>query len=319
MKKTVLLLIALATIASCKSRQDEALKSADKTFILTVANEQFANKKWSKALALYERLTNLVAGTDDAPNVVFNSAYANYYDKNYQIAGHQFKNFSVSFPQDARREEAAYMSALCYYQGSMDYNLDQTSTEQAINELQNFINRYPDSEKAKNIDQLIDELSYKLEFKAFENARQYYKMANYKAADIAMENFMDDFPATKLKEKAMGIQLDSKYQLAMNSVFDLKEDRLEAASLFAKQVEKEFPNSSYATEAKRMITSLEKEKARFQALKKEIQDNEEKFKQKQARLTQKEAEKKMRNTQKALSDSVKINTPPTGISLPIQN
>ena len=29
----------------------------------------------------YERLTNLVAGTDDAPEVVYKSAYANYYDK----------------------------------------------------------------------------------------------------------------------------------------------------------------------------------------------------------------------------------------------
>lgn len=318
MKKTIVLLISLVIMGSCKSRQDEALKSADKEFILTVANEQFANKKWAKALALYERLTNLVAGTDDAPNVVFNSAYANYYDKNYQIAGHQFKNFTVTFPQDARREEAAYMSALCYYQGSMDYNLDQTSTQQAIDELQNFINRFPDSEKAKNIDKLIDELSYKLEFKEFENARHYYKMAHYKAADIAMENFLDDFPTTKLKEKAMGIQLDAKYQLAMNSVYDLKEERLEAAKNFAQQVIKELPHSTYASEATNIITSIEKEKVRFQALKKEVEENQEKIKQKQERLAQQEAQRSVRNTRKALNDSAKIYSPSSGISLPIQ-
>src|SRR5690606_36811705 len=130
-----------------------------------------------------ERLSNRVAGSDDAPNVVFNSAYANYYDKNYKLAGHQFKNFAVTFPQDPRKEEAAYMSALCYYEGSMDYNLDQTSTELAINELQNFLNEYPTSERSRNISQLMDELRYKLEYKAYENARQYYKMGEYKAAD----------------------------------------------------------------------------------------------------------------------------------------
>ena len=55
-------------------------------------------KKWTDALALYERLTNLVAGTDDAPEVVYKSAYANYYDKNYKLAAHQFKNFRLHLP-----------------------------------------------------------------------------------------------------------------------------------------------------------------------------------------------------------------------------
>ena len=54
------------------------MKSADKDFIMKVANEKYEKKKWTDALALYERLTNLVAGTDDAPEVVYKSAYANY-------------------------------------------------------------------------------------------------------------------------------------------------------------------------------------------------------------------------------------------------
>ena len=101
MKKYILGIFAVAVLAACKSTQQKALTSADKTFILKTANENFAKKKWKNALALYDRLPNLVAGTDDAPNVVFNSAYANYYDKNYKLAGHQFKNFAVSFPQDS--------------------------------------------------------------------------------------------------------------------------------------------------------------------------------------------------------------------------
>jgi outer membrane protein assembly factor BamD len=60
-------------------------------------------------LALYDRLPNLVAGTDDFPNVGFNTAYANYYDKNYKLAGNQFKNFAVSFPQDKRGRGGIYV------------------------------------------------------------------------------------------------------------------------------------------------------------------------------------------------------------------
>ena len=147
MKRLLLVIFAFFALSACNRQQDLAMKSADKDFILKVANEKFEKKKWKDAIALYERLSNLVAGTDDAANVVYNSAYANYYDKNYKLAGHQFKNFAVTFPQDKRAEDASYMSALCYYQGSMDYNLDQSSTELAINELQNFLNSYPNSEK----------------------------------------------------------------------------------------------------------------------------------------------------------------------------
>ena len=81
MKKiSAVLFIALA-LTSCNQKLNEAMKSADKNLILQTANELFAQKKLTDALALYDRLPNLVAGTDDAPNVVFNSAYANYYQK----------------------------------------------------------------------------------------------------------------------------------------------------------------------------------------------------------------------------------------------
>lgn len=280
MKKYLIIILASFALSACNRDQNLALKSADKDFILKVANQKFEKKKWKDALALYERLSNLVAGTDDAPEVVYHSAYANYYDENYKLAGHQFKNFSVSFPQDKRAEEAAYMSALCYYEGSMDYNLDQTSTNLAINELQNFLNNYPDSERSKNINQLIDELTYKLEFKAYENARQYYKMADYKAANIAFENVLEDFPSTKLREKIHDYILRSRYELAVNSIHDLKKHRIENALSFTKQVERETPNSENVKTATELREKLNKEKDNFIELEKKLEERRKEIQEK---------------------------------------
>ena len=229
MKKFSIVLVASLLLLSCNKKFNDAMKSADKNLILQTANEYYAQKNWTNALALYERVTNLVAGTDDFPNVGFNTAYANYYQKSYRLAGHQFKNFAVSFPDDPRAEEASYMSALCYYEGSYDYNLDQTNTDLAINELQNFLNKYPNSERSKNINTLIDELMYKQEFKAYENARQYYKMGQYKAAVITFENVLEDFPSTKLRPKIYDFINKSNYELAMFSKYDLKAERLDKA------------------------------------------------------------------------------------------
>ena len=310
MKKYLIITLAFFALSACNRQQDLALKSADKDYILKVANENFEKKKWTNALALYERLSNLVAGTDDAANVVYNSAYANYYDKNYKLAGHQFKNFSVTFPQDARAEEAAYMSALCYYEGSMDYNLDQTSTDLAINEMQTFLNNYPDSERSKNIDKLIDELTYKLEFKAYENAKQYYKMADYKAASTAFENVLDDFPSTKLRTKIYDYMLKSKYELAVNSVYGLKKDRIETALSFTKQIEREVPGTDNAKTAADLQSKLVKEKETFAELEKKVEsrNKEMKDKQQQAEAAM-NLEKDKRSAEQGRRDSAALATP----------
>ena len=322
MKKIFSLFAIAFLLLSCNKQYDLAMKSADKDFIMKVANEKYEKKKWTDALALYERLTNLVAGTDDAPEVVYKSAYANYYDKNYKLAAHQFKNFSVTFTNDPRKEEAAYMSALCYYEGSMDYYLDQSNTTSAINELQEFLNNYPNSEKAKNINDLIDELNYKLEFKAYENARQYFKMADYKAATIAFENVLNDFPATKLKSKIYGYILKSKSELAINSIYDLKKERLESAIAFTRQVEREYPNSDLSKEALDIRGKLEKEVVEFAKLQKEVEARKAEFTEKQKAAEAKEdAKKQVKDQQEANKikiDSAKISTPEPGATFKIR-
>lgn len=330
MKKYILGLFAVAVVSSCVSQQEKALKSADKAFILKAANDNFAKKKWKNALALYDRLANLVAGTDDFPNVGFNTAYANYYDKNYKLAGHQFKNFAVSFPKDPRAEEAAYMSALCYYEGSMDYNLDQSSTELAINELQDFLNNYPNSERSKNINQLIDELSYKLEFKSYENARQYYKMGDYKSANVALENVLEDFPSTKLRPKIYDYIMKSRYLLAQNSVYDLKEERIESALAYTRQVEKELPNTEYSKSALDFREKLMKEKQDFAVVKKQTEARIAALTAKQKKEAEKLAERSKREQdfkeqiateKKAMQiqrDSAALQTPPPAATFRIQ-
>jgi len=330
MKKYILGIFAVAVLAACKSTQQKALTSADKTFILKTANDNFEKKKWKNALVLYERVLNLVAGTDDLPNVGFNTAYANYYDKNYKLAGHQFKNFSISFPKDPRAEEAAYMSALCYYNGSMDYNLDQSTTELAINELQNFLTNYPDSERGKNINTMIDELSYKLEFKAYENAKHYYKMGDYKSTGVAFENVLEDFPSTKLRPKIYDYMLNARYLLAMGSTYELKDERIESALAFTRQVEKELPNTEYSKTAVDLREKLEREKKDFVVVKKQNDERIALLNERQKKIADQEAKKvkteeqmkdQMENEKQANQmrrDSAVLQTPPPAATFKIQ-
>ena len=183
------------------------------------------------------------------------------------------------------------MYSLCYYEGSQEYNLDPVNTELAINELQEFINNYPNSERSKNINQLIEELSYRLEYKAYENARQYYKMGQYKAANIAFENVLNDYPATKLRPKIYEHILKSSYELAINSKYELKAERIENALSYAKFLERENINIELVKLSNNLINNLLGEKKKFDKLQSEIEKNKAQFLEKQREYEKAEKER----------------------------
>jgi len=184
--------------------------------------------------------------------------------------------------------------------------LDQSSTELAINELQDFLNNYPNSERGKNINELIDELSYKLEFKAYENAKQYYKMADYRAANVTFDNVLNDYPSTKLRPNIYDYIMKSRYALATNSIYDLKRDRIESALAFTKQVETELPNTEYSKTAIDLREKLLKEKAHFAKVEKDVEARKEELKKKQQQY---EAEQAIKEAKQTARDSANASNP----------
>ena len=73
---------------------------------------------------------------------------------------------------------------------------------------------------------MISELQEKLEKKDFEIAKQYFTIRDYRAAIKANENFVAGFPGTKFREESMYIKFLSLYEIAINSIFTKKEERL---------------------------------------------------------------------------------------------
>lgn len=273
MKKIILTSFILMLLVSCERRLSRALKSTDKDFILKVAEEYEARKKYTQAISLYEYATKFVVGTDEAPEVAYRNANLNYQDKNYRLAAHQFKNFVLSFPKDPRANEAAYMVAYCYFIDSPDYNLDQTNTYDALKELQNYINTYPNSDKVSSCNQMIDELNRKLEKKAFENAKTLYKITEYKGAIISLNNVLNDFPDTKFKEEITIYLLRAKTELAVNSIHKLQKDRITDARKTYDYFIAQYPNSEYIDESKRLKNRLDNAELSYENTEKAIQES----------------------------------------------
>jgi outer membrane protein assembly factor BamD len=153
----------------------------------------YERKDYYRSVILFDQIRPYLRGTAEAEQVEFYYAYAHYYQKQYLLASHYFKNFHDTYNRSEFAEEAFYMYGYSLYRQSPIYNLDQSSTVEAITAVQTFLNRYPRSEFREDAVKIQVELRQKLEKKAYENAKLYVQLNSLNSALIALDNFRKDF------------------------------------------------------------------------------------------------------------------------------
>lgn len=253
-KGLIVCLAGILVITGCSSKLAKLQKNGTLQEKYKAAIEFYEAKDYYRAGILFEEITPLLRGDSTAEKTQFYNAYSNYHQGLYQMSSYLFKNFYATYANSPFAEEAFYMHAYSMYKDSPKYDLDQTSTLSAIDALQTFINTFPYSEYAQKSAQNLIDLRNRLERKDYQRAKQYYEtsgvtIANYKAAVIAIDNFMRDFPDSPYKEELMFIQLVSQQKLASSTIFKLQAERYtRAISLYQKFVDA-FPNSKYMKQA----------------------------------------------------------------------
>lgn len=251
----ILVFIAALGMAGCKSRFEKLRASNDVKKKYEEAIRLYNKRDFSKALVLFEDLSQKYRGREQAEGLNFYYAYTLYKLQDYTTARYQFKSFADTYPASKDAEEARYMGAYCYYLESPTFSLDQENTYKAIDALQLFINLYPTSERAAAAAKYIATLRGKLEDKVFENAKMYLTTGpsnadNYRAAVIALKNAQRDFPDIKYAEEMDFLMIKSQYLYAKNSLPIRQEDRYNEATELYNEFTENYPKSKFTKEAK---------------------------------------------------------------------
>jgi outer membrane protein assembly factor BamD len=245
----------------CKSKF-EKLKNSNNIAMKDQEAVKFYEKgKYSKAQILFDDLATKYRGRAEAEDLYYFLAYTNYRLKDYTSARFHFRRFAETYPASPRAEECRFMSAYCYYVESPRSTLDQDNTRKAIDELQLFVNIYPDSERAQEAAELIQNLRDKMEKKAFDNAKLYYNMGSaddYRAAVIALENVLKTYPDTKYAEEIEFLMTKSQYLYADNSYPNRQEERFNQAIDYYNHFVELYPESKFRSEADDLKESSEK-------------------------------------------------------------
>ncbi|HXJ99644.1 MAG TPA: outer membrane protein assembly factor BamD [Gelidibacter sp.] len=261
MKNIFYTLLITLVLSSCSEYQ-KALKSEDIATKFKLGSDLYDAGKFSKANKLFAQIAPQYRGKPQAEKLMYMYSNSFYQMKDYYMAGYQFERFEGQYPKSEKAEEALFMSAKSFSKLSPVYSKEQKETITAIEKLQLFINKYPDSEYLSEANAIIQELDYKLEKKAFEIAKLYNKIANFESEDYeasikAFDNFLLDYPGSSFREEAMFYRFDSAYKLGINSVEYRREERINIAIKHYNAFNKAYPESQHNSEASTMINELQ--------------------------------------------------------------
>ncbi len=255
MKRYIYIIVILLGFSSCSEFQ-KALKSESVADKFKLATELFDGGKYAKANRLFVQIVPNYRGKPQAEKLMYMYSKSFYEMKDYYLAGYQFERFVTSYPKSEKVEEAAYLSAKSYYLLCPVYTKDQKETVDAIEKLQVFINTYPESEYIEEANRMVKELDYKLEMKAFEIAKQYNTITDFKASINSFNNFLLEYPGSSLREEALYYRLDSAFKLSINSVEYKKEERLKEAKNYLDSFINNFSNSDKLEVVKDMLQQV---------------------------------------------------------------
>ena len=261
--KKFIYLITLVILSSACSDYQKALKSDDVELKAAAATKQFEKGKYNKAIRIFEQVGPAYKGKPQAEKLFFMFAESYYKTKQYYLAGYQYESFASSYPKSEKHEEASFLGAKCFSMLSPIYSLDQKDTDKAIDKLQSFIDRYPDSSFLTEANAIMKGLKTKLEKKSFETAKQYNMTYDFKSAIIALDNFISDFPGTAYKEDALYYKFDSEYNLAINSVPSKMEERLKSAKSGYSNLMKFNASTKYKSKADEMLAKIDTDLKQF--------------------------------------------------------
>ncbi len=238
----------LVLISAC-SGYEKLLKSSDYRLKYRAAIDYYNAGEYARAAGLLEQITPVFKATTRADTVQYYLAYSYFYQKDYILASHYFSNFSVNFPNSEFVEDADYMNGYCEYRLSPKPSLDQGHTYKAINAFELFQLKYPLSDRIPEVVELVAEMEDKLVNKSYMNAKLYFDLGDYKAAIIALQNSLNEYPDTRHREEIMFLILKSRYLLADNSVISKRKERFQDTVDEYYSFIGEFPDSKYRNEA----------------------------------------------------------------------
>ena len=162
----------------------------------------------------------------------------------------------ATYPYSPLEESAEFLRVDCLYKATLRYELDQTPTYTAMQAISTYLLNNPDSPNADICRHMLEDLGERLDRKAYENAKLYYRMEDYLAARVAFKNVLRDDADNVYREDILYYSAMSSYKYAEMSVRAKQKERYLVFMDDYLNFIGEYPDSPYRKELDKLYSKV---------------------------------------------------------------
>ena len=240
------IVVALAVaLAACSSNDglDGVTPDTPVEILYNRAQDAFDNGTYQVAAKLFDDVERQHPYSRWASKALLMSGYASYLDNEYDDAIATLERFIQLHPGDESISYAYYLRGLCYYEQITDIQRDQSFAEQARENLQEVVTRFPETDYARDARLKIDLTNDHLAGKEMEVGRYYLDRGQYLAAINRFRKVIENHQTTTHVPEALHRLTESYLALGV-----LQEARATAAVLGHN-----FPGSPWYADSYRLL------------------------------------------------------------------
>lgn len=227
------------------------------------AMKHYNNQQYLSAASLFEELYPLSIGTPRADTILYLFAHSYYMNADYNMAAFHFRDYVRRYPNSEKTEDAFYYCISAIYKTCPDYNLDQSNTDYAIEQIKAFLQAYPNNAHIEECNIMLDDLRLKLARKDLEKLKLYYNTDHYEACQIASKNFFNEYAYSPLMSEAVYYLVLNNYEYAKKSVEKKKEERYRACLDACLKMQTNYSDSKYYKETSKIEQDVRKQLEKY--------------------------------------------------------
>jgi len=284
LRLSVVILALAVAFQSCKSEYDALLNSSDVDQKYNAAFDLFNHGKFNKAARLFESLAVQTTGTEKDDTVQFYWGMSNYRYKDYYTAETNFAKFLTNFPRSPFADEAAFLRIDCLYRSTMRYELDQKPTYTALAVISQYLIENPKSTHVSTCERMVKELNDRLDKKAFESAKLYYKQEDYRASRVAFGNILKEDAENIYREDILYYIAMSSYKFANLSIESRQKERYLTFVDDYYNFIGEIPESPYRKELDVLYKRAQKALGRYTGAEEDLEAKEKDFEKERKKI-----------------------------------
>ena len=243
---SLIYIILSVFIYSCSSSEGSDIKTDDPEQAFRIAKRKFDDKDYLEAIDDFSLIKIKFPGSSVSDKAQFYLADSYYHREEYILAAYEYENMLKNYPLSTLLPETRYKLGLCYYNLSPKYSLDQEFTRYAVEELELYIELYPEDKNVRDAEKKLNELKDKLAYKNYRTGILYMKLDDYKAAALYFRNVYEEYVDSDWADDAMIGEADALINAKKNT----------EAKKVLERFYKLFPKSTLKSKADNLMRSI---------------------------------------------------------------